>query len=94
MADKNAQTATSTTTAPKRTRKAPNPAVKQLRAAETSAPREIQETFRTTIAEHNDLIDKAGACGYQSMSDFFRGLLGLDPPRAGLFAAFGLTKTS
>lgn len=40
--------------------------------------RSVQETFRATPEEHNELVQEASKGGYASMSDFYRQKLGLD----------------
>lgn len=78
----NASTPSATADKTKRKRE-PNPALKSLRSLGKGVGREVQETFRCTTDEHNKMVDQAQAKGYSSMSDFFRGMLGLDPARTG-----------
>lgn len=42
-----------------------------------SEPKNVQQTFRTTMTEHNQLINDASAAGFSSMSTYFRAMLKL-----------------
>lgn len=50
----------------------------QLERLDRGQTRSVQETFRCTPEEHNDLVALARKDKFKSMSDFFRTRLGLD----------------
>ncbi len=81
MATPTNQLPTATPTDKPRRKREPNPALKSLRQLETGPVRAVQETFRSTVEEHNQMVERAQKKGYTSMSDFFRGEMGLDPAR-------------
>lgn len=69
---------TATETKTKKTKKTPANGLAKLAKLDRAPARSVQETFRATPEEHNDLVAKAGKEGFTSMSDFYRSKLGLD----------------
>jgi len=59
-------------------KKAKRKSLAELKKLDRGPSKSIQETFRCTEDEHNQLVDKAQKEKFNSMSDFYRAKLGLD----------------
>ena len=54
------------------------PVLAKLEKLPRGMTRSVQETFRATPEEHNQLVAEASKGNFGSMSDFYRDKLGLD----------------